>query len=687
MSVGSVFGGHFGSVESEGIPIGGVVSQIISGTGVTVSPPGGTGAVTVNADVASVAAADPGIVIADAGGAITVGQRVVADWPVANVRVYAVDFVNGNDAHAGFADAAGTSAGQYATACQAAGAVAKKTFAGLAAIFPRSGAGRNVEIVIANGGVNTQQAYGVGLDTFLGGVFGYNALAVRGTGTNVTAGCTAFDGSTADVTYQGGITVPTLHVAGYNPVGASTTSLPCQLAGGGAAALPAEPSAPLGWRVRFASTSSLPNQCRQIAQVIGGNQIIPQTAFSGIPANGDVFYVEQAGVVTTGTLLSFGAGGNGPNNTTTQYNVGGVRDTGTLRVINAVARLIFCGCATLIANGSDQLIVSQTFAHPVLGSLVIGGGVRSEGSASYTTGLLCNATGLVAATGFTAAFCQQLLFGVGCYGGDLSWQNNFAPIGLDLLTAPQIGTATVLAPPRLKSLLASAIRGQIGGCIINGAGALPAISLRGVCDLSFSQGVCSGNLGNNDVGLDLTASRNSRIVIGTVPTVTGALGDIRVAGGQIISWAQAIATGLVDSAGNRIVGPTPPLGALKFTGVLFGAVGPVTSGMADGSPSLLVANDFPVRYPTSLRLLTRLRVIALATSTNLIGNTVTLFKNGVATIMTVTVPAGTAVGTKFVDSAHPILFADGDDLALVIANAGADVGAVTRIGATLEYTI
>ena len=220
-----------------------------------------------------------------------VDQTAVADWTVGLTRVYAVDFINGVDGNKGYADPATSSTGDYAIACATAGAVAKKTFAGLAAIFPRVGAGRNVEIVIANGGANTAQAYTGQLGDFLNGVAGYNIWNVRATGTNTTAGCTAFDGSVADATYQGAITVTGLNVAGYNPSGASTTSLPCVLAGGGAASLPAEPAPPLGWRVRFdaaTATVALRNQCRQIAQVVG-DTITPQTAFSATPANGDVF--------------------------------------------------------------------------------------------------------------------------------------------------------------------------------------------------------------------------------------------------------------------------------------------------------------------------------------------------------------------------------------------------------------
>ncbi len=669
------------------------------------------GAATVTTPTATQQTLAIGVVAKAVSGSMAVvaiapqpaGAPTVANWSSSNIRVYAIDPINGNDASRGYADAAGTSAGQYATACAAAGAVAKRTIAGLTAIFPKVGAGRTVEIVIANGGVNTQGAFAETLGQLLNGVNGY-ALAgplVRGTGTNTTAGCVAFDGSTADVTYQGAITVPTLNVAGYNPVGATTTSLPCQLAGGGAAALPAEPASPLGWRVRFDAatvTVALRNQCRQIAQVAGGNTITPQTAFGAAPAAGDVFYIEQAGIAITVADLISGLGYATPTNVTIGVfgaQITGVRWNTTINFSSLEIRMALCGGAAFNVSGDSALInLGQTLAHPVLGSFTIGGGFRAEtGNTSFSTNGLSRlgSTGLViAAGGFTATNLVNFAWSNGSYvAAALTWSNCSFPVSLSSVTgSPQIGSAaSPVRSPRATRLIASNVKGTIGECVFAGAGASPAITVNGCCQIAFATGVCSGTTGNNDVGLDLTAARGCLIILATTPTVTGALGDIRLAGGQIITWAQAIATGIIDSAGNQIIGTagTPPLAPLKFTGSLFGGAGAALSYCADTSPALLLANEaLAVRYPISQRLFTRLRVATLALTTNTIPNTVTLYKNGVPTTMVVPIPAATAAFTKAVDLAHPILFADGDDLALVLANAGADVGAVTEIAATLE---
>lgn len=635
------------------------------------------------------------------------GEAVLtAAWPLTTLRVYAVDTVNGDDGNVGYADPASTSAGDYALACIAAGAAAKKTIAGLTAIFPKFGAGRMVEVVIANGGVNTQGSYAETLGQLLNGVNGYAQACpvIRGTGTNTTAGCVAFDGSAADSVYQGAITVTGLNVAGYNPVGATTSSLPCQLAGGGAAALPAEPAAPLGWRVRFdanTTTVGLRNQCRQIAQVSGGNTIVPQTAFSNAPANGDVFYIEQPGVAITVADVITGCAYGSPDNTTLGFfgfQVSAIRWSSTLIMSFVESRMAFVGQSSLnITGDSDFWSVGQTIGHPVLGSLSVGGGVRTEALSGQISTSAASAraamTGVVnASSTFAINACSAVTWGQGSYvGAALTWQNCTLPVGASSTTSSaHLGVTTaVLRTPRATRLIANNVCGSIGACNFEGAGANPAIKINNRCFLSFIALPITGVTGNNDVGLDLTGSFGSTIMIFATPTVTGALGDVRLAGGQIVTWAQLIATGIVDSQGNRIISNSAqPLATIKFTGALFGGVGAVLSYCADTSPTLLLVNEVvATRYPISQRLLTRLRVTVLALSTNTINNTVTLYKNGVATTMTITIPAGTAAFTKFADAAHPIIFADGDDFTLRLDNAGADVAAVTKIAAVLEHPV
>jgi len=279
------------------------------------------------------------------------------------------------------------------------------------------------------------------------------------------------------------------------------------------------------------------------------------------------------------------------------------------------------------------------------------------------------------------------IFGLGCYATGLLWNNSLKSAGTTANTTVDIGATAALGAPRIVGparlrIISSQL--TLGILAITNAGASAgAISLEGRCIVAFN-GVVSGSAGNTDVGLDLTLARNSVIILTTTPTVTGTAGDIRLAGGQIVTWAQAIATGIQDSAGNRIIGTAgvPPQAITKFSGSVVGAVGAVVSYLADTGPA--VANQIvPLRYPTSFRLATRLRATNLVnTSANAV--TVTLYKNGVATTMVVSIPAASAANTKFVDIAHPILFLDGDDYDLRLDD-GADVAGIVSVSAALEW--
>ena len=91
----------------------------------------------------------------------------------------------------------------------------------------------------------------------------------------------------------------------------------------------------------------------------------------------------------------------------------------------------------------------------------------------------------------------------------------------------------------------------------------------------------------------------------------------------------------------------------------------------------------PSRYPTSMRVISRLRAcVPLGNSAAVGGTTFTLYKNGVATAMTCNIPASSGAGTKAVDEAHPIVFADGDDFDVRVDSA--TIAAALAVSATLE---
>lgn len=511
-----------------------------------------------------------GAVSATAGtGLLTVGPAPVANWPTANYRVYAVDYDNGSDANAGFADAASSSYADFQAACVAAGAVAKKTMQGLGLVLPSVGAGRKVFIQIASRTSGAtylkQDAVTVdSLDSFMQGCDGYAQILIWGTGTNATAGATKFTGTVNDLTYAGAVTVTGTNTNGYNPTGAATaSSVPCTLVGGGAPGLAGEPAAPLGYSTRFGATTTtttLRNVCRG-TQVVSttattNDTVSPQAAWPATPVAGDVFYLEQPGVVCNGWGQAWGSS-NG------QVVLCGIRSLtlvnygpGPSAINHIIHMFVGMGGSTSLATATTG-IGAFSSVDPGVGSGVIARGstIRTEGSALIqpnTTFPEMNS--VVCAGNLLLEFENAGVWAIGSvFAAGVTVQGGFTASLQP--NNPGLGNATTALQCRIISPGSSAGLSILGGTFnvkdtqITGCGAKPAIKLTGTSVL-YIQGT-SGSSGNTDVGLDLTTSQGSRVTINATPTVTGTAGDVRLSDGTIVTWAQA-AAGIQDAAGNVI---------------------------------------------------------------------------------------------------------------------------------------
>lgn len=608
------------------------------------------------------------------GTSINVGQNIAASWPIAITRVYAIDSTRPDDSGAGFADPATSSAADYALACQAAGAVAKKTWAGLLAIFPKDLNGHLFEIIVAAG------TYAE-IPLVLSGLVGVPSNCdVRGTRTDATAGVTKFDGSIADCTAAGGVTAAGMNAGGYNPTaGATTTSVPCQLNGGGAAGFAAEPARPLGCRMRFdvaTATAALRNVCRGIIQQTGTNTLTPMTALPAAPAVGDVFYIEEGGVIVNGGTLDGGARG------TIQLQLIGLRSTGTFTLRGGGWNLAGVGLGALNDVETGVIIFNRSYAHPVRGTLTVGGGVRVEGQALHQGSLDLRPGGAVNVGSTVLTFNTFIesadVVGPWVWAGGCQVAN--VPQNQSTLAAG-IGTVLPLITPCrvLGSMAWTGVANGIGRVDVQNAGALPAIVIKGATYIGF-EFLVSGSTGNNDVGLDLVQAARAVIDISTLPTVTGALGDVRLADGTIVSWAVA-ALGIRDTKGNVIssISTTQKYLVGKFSGGILGGAGATTSYLADIG-TLPTANLTAIRYPTSQRFVTRLSVFVTQNSMAA-ATSVTLYKNNVATALTLNVAAG-VTGNIFASSAG-IFFSDEDDFAIVLGNPG-DATHTLVCAATIE---
>jgi len=526
------------------------------------------------ANVADIAASADGQFLGRAGGVlawstISAGSTtgIIAAWAIgtANRRVYLVDGVNGSDTNACYLDGGSAvfpiSGGTVAaTAC--------KTLEALDTKFPKYGAGRSVEIIIANGGTNATATYTGGLSSFMQGTYGWDFKSpmVRGTGTNTTAGVTAFDGTTADLIYLGGVTATACNAAGYNPIGSPTTTvIQLQKAGGGAAALPAEPAAPLGWRLRFDSattTAALRNIAREVVKVAGGDTVTVISALPATPVAGDLAYLEQAGVVMAGGSVLGPPAYEGTG--IAGLSIAGLIFNSTLNYQGAVS-FAFSGATAGASFFTSSVSVRQQYIHPSAGTIVAGGGFHTTSWLS-TRGGVVDAHGIVAET--TAVFNELAFLNIKngfVVGTGMSVQGI---TGTDNSSITSVGSAPTESQNVSRVLGSSSATGaglsfnnakiMLGNIDITGAGSRPAVLLNSSQVTQVSGSAITGSTGNSDVGLSISGRGaniwNDNGAAGN--TVTGTVGDIRVANGgsgQILTWVQA-ESGVEDALGSRIVG-------------------------------------------------------------------------------------------------------------------------------------
>jgi hypothetical protein len=634
----------------------------------------GAGGVDPSAAVDSVTTTDPLLSIDPTTGDVLISQRIGATWGTAgSVRYFACDGTNGSDTNAGFSDVSQA----------AAGLVAVKTIAKLLTLIPKFGYGRIFRAAIRSGNYAS--------DTFvdLSGFVGYQKTLIIATDTIASAGAVAFAGDANDTIAAGMTTATGMNAAGYNPTAYSvaadgTPTITLQLAGGGAPAFPAAPARPYLCRLRFdvnTHTAALRNFCDSILLVptgAGGAQlIIGQPLPGGVVDPTDVCYIEMPNVTGLTKTAITNSGSNSASLTVAGINFG-------VLVANG-GSLLISGCESTAAVFSDTLLICQRSVSNVPSTTrTIGTGLRCDGTQVFggTLSLADSGdTGLSQPTLFqepeSITIERWSAPGAVLYGGAHALGNNITEtIGTNPSTAHG-ATCQVWAAQTTTQGVAACGLAVYGGYTIgrikfSNMGAHPGLRINGaglgVVVQGISGGVADGNL---DVGLDLTpvggttaGGNGCTIALAGTPTVTGTVGDIRLANGQIVTWAAVAATGLVDSAGNRFISASAPLAVVKaFSGVILTSNSAPTFGyLADIGTEAVnpTANQTdPIGYPTSARLITRLRGCQRV-GTGSQAPTFTLYKNGVATAQTVTLPASTGGQVTAVDLAHPILFADGD---------------------------
>jgi hypothetical protein len=584
--------------------------------------------------------------------------------------------------------------------------LAKATVAQFAGILPVIGNSKIFDVVVDTAIDITT------VDAVLSKVHGYASWSLRGTATNATASAVAFAGGAADTLFQGWVTAPGAHAAGYNPDNPESPNdtLVLTEVGGGTPAFAAEPATPLMFRFRFSSSTAtvgLRNAIFPIVEVEGVQTIrIPSVITRSVT---DVGYIEAPGL-TSSTDLTF------DGNTNARCILSGIATSGghSINCNNALGNFQVCGLHATgnltVSNAPTDFRTTAELAPGGVLTTVTVGPNRAELNGIFERGGTMAANSYLAVKNTQLTMIPEPAFLDNNVSGDtMICQLQTTSTGLPgTFAGTGFGIGGVTAPARfLGASGGDAIdiissRMHIGkikfggntniGCNFNGPGNDIAI-------IGAVTGV------TNDVNLNTEPATRSTIVFlgdglnssGTSTTFVDAVCALANGIGGI-TYAQAF-QGFLDQNQNMWSAPDflggsirkPPYQwSMKFSGQLqssnSAAAGCILAdtGLAAGviSPGGIVT-PFN-RYPVSQRLISRLRVVVTFGNLN---NpvAVVLYINGVSgAALVVTIPAHTAIGTMIEDTAHPIVVAEGSQIDLVCIDGGADNGTILGITAMLE---
>lgn len=510
-------------------------------------------------------------------GLTSVQADTVATWDLTLVRYFLVDQLNGDDSNVGYVDAVGGS-----TLVPA--GLAKKTIAGMMAIFPRNGAGRDFNILVRNADHTNGTQYNEDLD--LSGCHGYRRGWLRGStdltnstvdqvacgarigqaGPNLDGSWTVQSATTADITIAAGT------------LGAEV------IAGGSTGGVQ-------GMRIRRIDTNA----------VIGGliyrnSSSFIETGTSIVaPANGVTFWIERPGFL----LRSFQAPGYLGLSTgisfgnVLQFQCVGVGITGTTQASFGIGRSLsgeqysFCEAVT---NTQSQVVRTRT----TNGNVVFSSNFRTEnesvvltvGGSRFNSSIFIQAT-TISITGGAFAMCRT-------YTGGSVFNNVFTSASLDIASGNTLRGVTIwsgglqfagLGSVIGNNSLTSAVRRVrvLGrGLALYGTLSLVGVEFENISvaagliyvGIQQTAGVYANNFitlenvrngaagGNTGVALDISGAVNSTIVVGrgagSVVDIVGTAGQqisFGTTGGSVLgSFADLALNNIIDKAGNNVIG-------------------------------------------------------------------------------------------------------------------------------------
>lgn len=455
------------------------------------------------------------VAVPGTGQIVIGGAAPIATWSLTGAMVYAVDGINGSDSNACGAFSVDQTAANIAAATAAAGAVACQTYTGLATKIPPL--------------LNKRTYYGVAAKgTYADNMSALNGISGgvqiwRGTGTDGTAGATAFSGSTADLIDEGAQTCAGANAAGYHPT-VNGTSDHVQLAkvGGGSPAFGAEPAKPLYCRSRgdvSTGSTGLRNAVNSVIQVIGSDTIVLDTAVTFTTT--DTIYLEEPGVIQTGTISLSG------NNGTTV--ISGVQTTAGINTNQGSYFFSFVESGTSWSSSFDRTINFFTAVDfpttPVIGPSRVGTSVNiTGGSVSAGAAALGVATSLSVSNPTQFLFADLDVVGTNAlFAGGAGGPSNSLGGG----SATTFGGTNASTPVRvLGSITLNGARISTRNISLPNSTSAFGVSVNGTVDLTIGAVISGGTKTN--AGWDFSNSTQSRIYWdgGFVPTVTGSRGDM-----------------------------------------------------------------------------------------------------------------------------------------------------------------
>ncbi|MES2366348.1 MAG: hypothetical protein V4563_10685, partial [Pseudomonadota bacterium] len=496
--------------------------------------------------------------------------------------VYCLDYDgSGNDttAQPGYSEALATPTLTMAAALAAAQLTPFKTIERVAQLMTR--AGNNATLVIlgkprAAGAAyrNIANTANADLGDCLNGLNGWKIISVSGSDLTNSA---------SDKIVAGFITAPGTNAAGYS-VGAGSTAFTfsnCLTAAGAAPAFPLEVagvSTISSVRVRFSPTTptvALQNRCACVYKVGSSTQLVMADDFTAVPAfvapgdpANDIFFLEIPGFAVgtiTATLGTSGTGANGAvyltginvvdnvnhNWTAMQSRFAGVQiSAGSFAVNRGIEFLALRRRGNELGNITGLTGLGLRVMPGVVWSVTEQIGRTSLASSgllgpqTFLAGFdFFGGAGVHALKGFRCEFQASAAFVGGTPGsGARPLRINGGDASINRIVAGTVAYtdfANCTAPCiKVGDRPSSGVENQIGDSLV-------------VID-----NITSVDGGNLDVVVDLEFGYRKTVKFLTplAMTATAALGDIRVAGGAICTFAGTAFTNYPDAQGNDIQG-------------------------------------------------------------------------------------------------------------------------------------